>query len=133
MDDEVGEEELALAAGQAAFDALVADTDDQRSAELDPRPALLQGSPKVEPTASAHNRNGEGRESDSQSADSRVEFGEQRRKKMAMVVDCECGQQIRAESEDALVAKVTEHVEGNHPELVGKLSREDVVAMANEE
>jgi predicted small metal-binding protein len=52
---------------------------------------------------------------------------------MAMVVDCECGQQVRAESEDELVAKVYEHIDGNHPDLVGKLSREDVVAMASEE
>ncbi len=52
---------------------------------------------------------------------------------MALVVDRECGQQVRAETEDELVAKVYEHVDGNHPELVGKLSRDDVVAMASEE
>jgi predicted small metal-binding protein len=52
---------------------------------------------------------------------------------MAMVVDCECGQQIRADSEEDLVSKVYEHIDGNHPDLVGKLSREDVVAMAHDE
>lgn len=52
---------------------------------------------------------------------------------MGMVVDCECGQQIRADSEEELVSKVYEHIDGNHPDLVGKLSRQDVVGMAYEE
>ena len=52
---------------------------------------------------------------------------------MAMVVNCECGQQIRAESEEELIGMVSDHVDGNHPELVGKLSREDILAMAHEE
>lgn len=49
------------------------------------------------------------------------------------VIDCECGQQIRAEDEDQLVAQVTAHVEESHPDLVGKLGRDDVLAMAHEE
>lgn len=52
---------------------------------------------------------------------------------MAKVIDCECGEQIRAETEDELVSKVEEHVKGNHPELVGKLTRDDVLAMSHEQ
>lgn len=52
---------------------------------------------------------------------------------MTKVIDCECGQQIRAENEEELVAKTQQHVEESHPDLVGKLSREDVVAMAYEQ
>jgi predicted small metal-binding protein len=51
---------------------------------------------------------------------------------MAKVVNCECGQVVRAASDDELVRKVEEHVVEHHPELVGKLSRDDVLAMAEE-
>lgn len=50
-----------------------------------------------------------------------------------MLVNCECGQVIRAEDEDELVAKVEEHVSENHPDLVGKLGREEILAMAEQE
>ena len=52
---------------------------------------------------------------------------------MSKVINCECGQTVRAESDDELVAKVQDHVGSDHPELVGKLSRDDVLAMAEEE
>lgn len=51
---------------------------------------------------------------------------------MGKVVNCECGEVIEAGSEDELVEKVGGHVERHHPELVGKLSRDDVLAMAEE-
>jgi predicted small metal-binding protein len=51
---------------------------------------------------------------------------------MSKVVNCECGQTVRAEDEDDLVAKVETHVGSDHPELVGKLSRTDILAMAEE-
>ena len=52
---------------------------------------------------------------------------------MTRVINCECGQVVRAEDDDELVARVNEHVERDHPELVGKLSREDVLGMAEVE
>jgi predicted small metal-binding protein len=52
---------------------------------------------------------------------------------MARIINCECGQVIRGESDDELLSKVGAHVDQNHPELVGKLSREDVLGMAEEE
>ena len=51
---------------------------------------------------------------------------------MAMIVNCECGEVVRAEGEEELVASVERHVSAHHPELVGKLGREDILAMAEE-
>jgi hypothetical protein len=51
---------------------------------------------------------------------------------MGKVINCECGETVQAESDDELVAKVERHVGEAHPELVGKLGREDVLAMAEE-
>ncbi len=52
---------------------------------------------------------------------------------MGMRIDCECGEVVKAESEDELVAKVEAHVLSDHPELVGKLGRDDVLGMAVED
>ncbi len=48
---------------------------------------------------------------------------------MAKVINCECGQVVRGESEDELVSNVDEHMRTDHPELVGTMSREDILAM----
>jgi predicted small metal-binding protein len=52
---------------------------------------------------------------------------------MGKRIDCECGEVVRAASDDELVAKVEAHVASDHPELVGKLGREDVLGMAVED
>lgn len=51
---------------------------------------------------------------------------------MARLINCECGQVIRADDDDDLVRNVNAHVTEHHPDLVGKLSREDVLGMAEE-
>jgi hypothetical protein len=51
---------------------------------------------------------------------------------MSKVINCECGEAIRAEDDSTLVALVDAHVKRDHPELVGKLSRDDIIAMAEE-
>lgn len=51
---------------------------------------------------------------------------------MARVINCECGQVIHGSDDDELVARAQEHVDANHPELVGKLSRDDILGMAEE-
>jgi len=51
---------------------------------------------------------------------------------MGKVINCECGQVVRADNDDELVAQVTQHVNSDHPELVGKLGRDDILAMAEE-
>lgn len=52
---------------------------------------------------------------------------------MGKIITCECGTTLRASDDDDLVRQVQAHVESDHPDLVGKLGREDVLAMAEEE
>jgi len=54
------------------------------------------------------------------------------RRAMSKVINCECGEVLRAASEDELVQKVEQHVAQAHPDLAGKMSREDILAMAEE-
>ena len=51
---------------------------------------------------------------------------------MGKLINCECGEVVRADSDDELVQKVERHVGESHPELVGKMTRDDVLAMAEE-
>ena len=51
---------------------------------------------------------------------------------MNKLINCECGEVVRAESDDELVAKVEQHVGEAHPELVGRLGREEILGMAEE-
>ncbi len=52
---------------------------------------------------------------------------------MRKIVNCECGEVVRGESDGELVARVEAHVREAHPELAGKLSRDDILGMAEEE
>jgi predicted small metal-binding protein len=52
---------------------------------------------------------------------------------MSKLINCECGQVLRGKTDDELVAGVVDHVNQDHPELVGKISREDILAMAEED
>jgi predicted small metal-binding protein len=51
---------------------------------------------------------------------------------MAKVINCECGYVVRGETDDELVQRANEHIEQDHPEMVGKMSRDDLLAMAEE-
>ena len=51
---------------------------------------------------------------------------------MTKVIDCPCGETVTAESDDELVSQVEAHVQDKHPEMVGTMSREQVLAMAHE-
>jgi len=51
---------------------------------------------------------------------------------MTKVVHCECGIDVEAESDDELVTKVEEHVAEKHPDLVGKMDREQILGMAHD-
>lgn len=52
---------------------------------------------------------------------------------MAKVVHCECGTDVEAESEDELVDKVEAHVADSHPEMVGTMSREQILEMSEDQ
>lgn len=51
---------------------------------------------------------------------------------MSKLINCECGAVVRGKTDDELVDAARAHIAEAHPELVGKLSREDVLAMAEE-
>jgi predicted small metal-binding protein len=48
------------------------------------------------------------------------------------VIHCQCGADVQAETDDELVAQVEEHVQDAHPEMVGQMSREQILEMAHE-
>jgi hypothetical protein len=48
------------------------------------------------------------------------------------VVHCPCGKDVSGESDDDLVAAVEQHIESDHPDLVGKYSREQIIEMVHE-
>ena len=52
---------------------------------------------------------------------------------MAKLINCECGEVVRGDSDEQLIVAATAHVTRDHPDLVGKLSREDILNMAEEE
>jgi predicted small metal-binding protein len=47
-------------------------------------------------------------------------------------INCVCGYVIEAEDDDELFDKVQDHLRVDHPELVGKVSRDDILAQAEE-
>jgi predicted small metal-binding protein len=51
---------------------------------------------------------------------------------MAKVINCECGYVVRGENDDELVANAEEHMRDRHPEMVGQVSREQFLSMAEE-
>jgi predicted small metal-binding protein len=52
---------------------------------------------------------------------------------VAKIITCECGYVVRGESDDELVAATEEHMRQNHPDMVGKVSREDMLEMAEDD
>jgi predicted small metal-binding protein len=48
------------------------------------------------------------------------------------VIHCECGTDIEAENDDELVEKVGAHVQERHPEMVGQMTREQILQMAHD-
>jgi hypothetical protein len=51
---------------------------------------------------------------------------------MAKVIRCQCGFLGRGETVHEAAASIEAHMRSDHPELVGKVTREDLVAMAEE-
>jgi predicted small metal-binding protein len=52
---------------------------------------------------------------------------------MAKVLNCECGYIVRGADDDELLANVESHIAEQHPDLVGTVTREDLLSMAEEE
>jgi predicted small metal-binding protein len=51
---------------------------------------------------------------------------------MAKQVNCPCGETVRGENDDELVANVEAHVQDKHPDMVGSMSRDQILGMAVE-
>ena len=51
---------------------------------------------------------------------------------MAKVIRCQCGFLGRGENVEEAATVIEAHMRSDHPELVGKVTREDLVAMAEE-
>jgi len=51
---------------------------------------------------------------------------------MARMINCECGRTIRGETDEEVVANAEAHVRQDHPELVGSITRDDLLAMAED-
>ena len=52
---------------------------------------------------------------------------------MAKILNCECGFSVRSETDDEIVEKVEAHMKTDHPDLYGNVSREEILAMTEEE
>jgi predicted small metal-binding protein len=52
---------------------------------------------------------------------------------MPRIINCECGYTVRGRDDDELIANAEEHVGATHPDLAGKISREQFLAMAEDE
>jgi predicted small metal-binding protein len=48
------------------------------------------------------------------------------------VVHCPCGTDVSGETDDELVAAVEAHVQSDHPDMVGQMSREQILEMAHD-
>jgi hypothetical protein len=51
---------------------------------------------------------------------------------MAKVIRCQCGFLGRGETVEQAATEIEAHMRSDHPELVGKVTREDLIAMAEE-
>lgn len=51
----------------------------------------------------------------------------------SLVLRCECGHLVHGDDETGLLAAAREHIAVAHPELVGRLSDEGLLAMARHE
>jgi hypothetical protein len=51
---------------------------------------------------------------------------------MAYVINCECGYVVEGETEEELLSVAERHIEEAHPDLAGKVSREELLAAAEE-
>jgi predicted small metal-binding protein len=51
---------------------------------------------------------------------------------MAKQITCECGFVARAGTDEAVIAQIREHMRSDHPELLDKVSQEDLLGWIEE-
>ena len=52
---------------------------------------------------------------------------------MAYVYSCDCGWTARNETPAGFVAEIEAHIDETHPDMVGKLTGDDIMALAEEQ
>jgi predicted small metal-binding protein len=57
---------------------------------------------------------------------------DERRPDVAYTITCNCGYVIRGSTEDDVVRRAQDHIQDAHPDLVGKISAQDLLSMAEE-
>ena len=51
---------------------------------------------------------------------------------MAKIINCECGYMARGDDDERLLADLEAHIARDHPEMVGKYDRQELLDMAEE-
>jgi predicted small metal-binding protein len=110
----VGEEHATLPAGEAPFDAAAVELDHEAPAEL--HVGVVRA---LQPRSnlSANIRESPG-------PDNRPRY-----QSMARQITCECGQIVRGETENEVVDLTLEHLRSDHPQLVDRITRDEIVAL----
>jgi predicted small metal-binding protein len=59
-------------------------------------------------------------------------WGARKETTMAKVINCDCGFVVPGDSDEQLLAAADAHIRDAHPDMVGKVSKEDLLAQARE-
>ena len=51
---------------------------------------------------------------------------------MALVINCECGYTVRGDSEEQLLQGAHAHIQDAHPDMVGQVTDEQLLSMAQD-
>lgn len=51
---------------------------------------------------------------------------------MAKVINCECGYVVRGDSDEQLLAAANSHIRQEHPDMVGNVTDDQLMSMAQE-
>jgi predicted small metal-binding protein len=114
------EEKPTLAARQLSLELATADRDGEPAAELHSR--LVQADANIVPTRRGYNARERGTTQPYLTTEVR----------MAKQIKCECGFVVRGESDDDVVAGIEAHIASDHPELAGKVTRDDLLGWTEE-
>jgi predicted small metal-binding protein len=55
-----------------------------------------------------------------------------RRDRMAKVINCQCGYQVRGESDEELLAAAHSHIDDAHPDMKDQVTDEQLLSMAED-
>ncbi len=51
---------------------------------------------------------------------------------MAKVINCECGYVVRGDTDEELLAGAHQHIRDQHPDMVGQVTDDQLLSMAEE-